>query len=174
MKGLILCAGKGKRLRPLTWFTPKPMIRVGGKPVLEHLVDHLNRFGVRDIVVNLHYQPLKIMKHFGVRLKYTYEPILLGEELTVGSLKDWIAGEFLVVVNGDTLTNLNITRMFRLGGGRNVRFVDKGIYAGVKILGPNYYYGDRTMLDYYDTDAYWMDIGTFEGLKKARELFKNK
>ena len=68
MKGLILSAGLGTRLGPLTKDTPKPMIKVAGYPVLEHLVFHLHRYGITKIIVNLHYKPEKIMDYFGERL----------------------------------------------------------------------------------------------------------
>ncbi|WP_120500657.1 sugar phosphate nucleotidyltransferase [Roseovarius sp. EL26] len=61
---VILCAGKGTRMAPLSWDTPKPMLDVFGKPVLEHLITHLERFGVRDIYLNPGHLGGQIIAHF--------------------------------------------------------------------------------------------------------------
>ena|SRR3990167_103052 len=174
MKGIILTAGLGTRLWPLTKSKPKPMIEVGGKPVLEHLVDHLNHFGIYEIIVNLHYLPEVIMKHFGERLLYSYEPKLLGEEGTIISLSRWIENDFCVVMNGDTLTNLNINEMFRLSQGKNVKWMDKEVYAGTRIITPLYLLGNRDSSLYQNKNYYWFDIGTPSGLAKAREYYEKK
>lgn len=172
MKAIILCAGEGKRLRPLTWFTPKPMLKVADKPVLEHLVNYLYFYGVNDIAVNLHHLPDKIYKHFGTRLMYSYEKSLLGEEGTIRSMQAWRNNEFTVVINGDTLTNLDLRQMIRYSDGRNVRFMDNGVYAGVRLIRPDYYEGQSEIQ--FRGSYPWYDIGTFEGLKKARKEFKLK
>src|SRR3990167_10473150 len=111
MNAIILSAGYGVRLWPLTQRIPKVMIEVGGRPVLEHQVFYLHKYGVFNIVVNLHHLPLKVMEYFGSNLLYTYEPTLFGEEMTVDYLAQqfpFIRNEYLVVLNGDTLTNLNL------------------------------------------------------------------
>jgi hypothetical protein len=171
MKALILCAGHGKRLRPLTYFKPKCMVKVDGKPVLEHLADHLNSFGITEIMVNLHHLPLSIMKYFGNRFTYTYESELLGEEGTIDSVRSWFKNEYLVVMNGDTLTNLDIDKMFKFCFGINSRYVDKGVYAGTRIIVPNYNTSQKEW-NYSDPDAHWYDIGTFKGLCIAKKKYE--
>lgn len=52
-KGMILAAGQGTRVRPLTKQVPKPMVPILGKPVMEYLIEHMSRFGIRDIMVNV-------------------------------------------------------------------------------------------------------------------------
>jgi NDP-sugar pyrophosphorylase family protein len=174
MNALILSAGYGTRLWPITQRIPKPMIPVTGKPVLEHLADHLDSFGIKTIIANLHYRAEKIMEHFGTRLLYTYEPELLGEKGTIETLAQnfpFIRDEYLVVMNGDTLTNVNINKMLMLSKGRSIRFMDKDVYAGTQILSPDYFLGDKSFVNYYDFDAFWLDIGTLEGLRKAEALY---
>src|SRR5206468_1990472 len=84
MKALILAAGEGTRLRPLTLHRPKPMLPVGGHPILEHLVAHLRRYRVTDIAINLHYKPDVVLEYFGdgrdfgVSITYSFEEQLLG------------------------------------------------------------------------------------------------
>ncbi len=79
MKAMILAAGKGTRVRPLTYDLPKPMIPILGKPVLEYLVEYLARHGVREIMINVSYLHEKIEQYFGdgrrfgVQIGYSFE-----------------------------------------------------------------------------------------------------
>lgn len=171
MKALVLCAGYGTRLGKITESVCKPMVRVGGKPCLEHIVRNLNRGGVHDIVVNTHYRPLDIMDYFQDRLLYTYEKELFGEDETIRRMYRLVKNEYLLVANGDTITNLDVNGMFQLSGGKSIRFMDGGVYAGTKILSPDWFLGDNSFIDYM-SDAYWFDIGTPDGLKKARRQFE--
>lgn len=172
MKTLILCAGLGTRLKPLTNDIPKPMIKVAGKPVLEHLVDHLNEFGITEIIVNLHYKPEKIYKYFGTRLLYFYEPKLLGCMRTIDALRQWMTKDY-IVMNGDTLTDVDICQMYqfhKFTKARETAFIDDGICAGTWIY--SRFLPGR--IAYYEAGSYWQDIGTPEGLKKAREHYERK
>ena len=148
------------------------MIEVGGYPVLEHLVFHLSKFGVTQIMVNLHYKPEVIMNYFGTRLLYSYEPTLLGEEGTIQSLKHWLFTDYTIVMNGDTLTNIDINQMFRWSQGKNIKSMDGDVYTGTKILSPRYFFGEKEFTKYYDPDMYWKDIGSPETLKEAREHYE--
>ncbi len=81
-KGMILAAGQGTRVRPLTKDLPKPMVPILGKPVMEYLIEHMARHGVREIMVNVAYHHRKIEHYFGdgsrwgVEIGYSYEGIL--------------------------------------------------------------------------------------------------
>jgi choline kinase len=172
MKAIILAGGLGTRLKPLTDKTPKPMIKIAGRPILEHIANHLNMFGIHEIIVNTHYLPEKIMNYFGTRFLYTYEPKLLGEEGTIYSVSHWIEKDFCVVVNGDTLTNLNINEMFNMSGGRNIKYMDKDVYAGTRIIEPFYWRTHNPSISYQTANAYWVDMGTKSGLKRAREIYE--
>jgi mannose-1-phosphate guanylyltransferase/phosphomannomutase len=113
VKALILAAGEGTRLRPLTLDRPKPMVPVGGKPVLEHLITWLRDYGVRDIAINLHHCPEVIPRYFGdgsswgIRLAYSYERTILGSAGAIKELESFLTETFLVVY-GDVLTDLNL------------------------------------------------------------------
>ena len=84
MRAMIMAAGVGSRLKPLTDLIPKPMVPIGNRPVMEHLVRHLARYGYREQIANLWYLPQKIRGHFesggsfGVRLEYSPEQKLQG------------------------------------------------------------------------------------------------
>ena len=64
MKAVILAGGEGTRLRPLTSNQPKPMLPIGGRPLMELLIDQLRRAGIRRVNVTTHYKPEKIIEHF--------------------------------------------------------------------------------------------------------------
>lgn len=118
-KAVILVGGKGTRLRPLTYKTPKCMLEINGKTVTEHLFDLCKKYGIRDVILSVGYLKEKIKdfyedgSKFGVNITYVEEDKPLG---TAGPLK--LAKEHLkrsfIVTNGDELKNINIPSMFRL------------------------------------------------------------
>jgi NDP-sugar pyrophosphorylase family protein len=101
VKAIILAAGKGERLKSITKSVPKPMIEINGRPVLEHNIEWLKSYGLKDIYINLHHLPHIIQNYFGngskfgVKITYSYEPNLLG---TAGAVRK-IADEYWNTVN---------------------------------------------------------------------------
>jgi len=118
MQALILAGGKGTRLRPLTVYTPKPIVPICNRPFLLYQIDTLRRAGVTDITLSLSYQPEKIEhqlsdgSEFGVKLKYMVEPQPMG---TAGAYKfaEDLIREPTVVFNGDILTDLDLKTVIR-------------------------------------------------------------
>lgn len=116
MKAMILAAGQGTRLRPLTNEVPKPMLRVGGRPLVGYLVELLRSHGVEEIAVNLHHKPDVIRRYLGdgsrldVRITYSHEEQLLG---SAGALKklEWFFTEPFFVLYGDVLTDVDLTEL---------------------------------------------------------------
>lgn len=119
MKAMILAAGLGTRLRPLTEEISKPMVPIVNKPVMEHIVELLAKYGIREIIANLHYHPKVIQNHFrdgsrwGVSLTYSLEEELLGTAGGVRKVKDFFGGETFLIVSGDTLTDINLARLLK-------------------------------------------------------------
>jgi NDP-sugar pyrophosphorylase family protein len=113
MHAVILAAGEGRRLRPLTEHAPKPMLEVAGKPLLEYNVRLLARYGITDLIINTHYCPESIEKYFGdgrafgVKIVYSHEPELLGTAGALGPLRKRLTGAFMVLY-GDNLTTCNL------------------------------------------------------------------
>ncbi|MGI6161379.1 MAG: sugar phosphate nucleotidyltransferase [Christensenellales bacterium] len=108
MKAIIMAGGEGRRLRPMTFNLPKPMVPVMGRPVMEHAVNLLKRHGIRDIAATLAFKPDIIKAHFANELVYFIEEEPLG---TAGSIKNcapFIDGTF-VVISGDALTDFDIS-----------------------------------------------------------------
>lgn len=113
MKAMILAAGQGTRLKPLTNTLPKPMVPVAGRPILEHIVCQIRDAGITDLLINLHYLPETIQKHFGdgskfgVRIAYSVEPELLGTAGAVKKLQTHFTETFLVYY-GDNYVEIDL------------------------------------------------------------------
>ena len=112
-KAVLLAAGKGSRLRPLTDAIPKVMVPISGKPLLEHHVEHLAIAGIKEIIINLHYLPDRITSHFGdgkkwgVRIRYSFEPEILGTAGAVKKLEAELRGCPFLVVYGDNYLEMD-------------------------------------------------------------------
>ncbi len=112
---MVMAGGFGTRLLPLTQGTPKPMLPVGGRPVLEHIVDQLRASGIRQVSVATHYRPEAISEHFGdgsrfgVEISYVHENEPLGTAGALGLLEE--SDEPLLVMNGDILTRIDLRAM---------------------------------------------------------------
>ena len=131
MKAVILSAGFGTRMKPLTEHTPKCLLPILGRPLIENIIQYLKQFGVKEIAVNTHHLGEKIFDHFklgatrpkserqipstisfswyGVNIHLVYEPKILGTGGAIRNLKTFLEDEeFFIVQNGDTLTNLDL------------------------------------------------------------------
>jgi len=118
MRAMVLSAGYGTRLGDVTRETPKPMLRLEGRPLLEYIICHLARHSFNQIAVNLHYMPDGIRDYFGdgsrlgVELVYSYEPELLGTAGGVKKMEGFLrAGEAFIIHYGDVLTDQDFTAM---------------------------------------------------------------
>jgi len=115
VKAMIMAAGLGTRLYPLTGRTAKPMVPILNRPVMEHMIHLLVRHGITEVAANLHYHPDKIRRYFGdgeqfgVGLRYNLEEELLGTAGGVGEFREFFAGGTFVVVSGDGLTDVDLT-----------------------------------------------------------------
>ncbi|MEA2494047.1 MAG: mannose-phosphate guanylyltransferase, partial [Thermoleophilaceae bacterium] len=89
MKAMVLAAGLGTRLRPLTFEIPKPMVPVLDRPVMAHIVDLCRRQGFDELIANLHYFPDTIRGYFGDGIEYRYEEELLGTAGGVRNVRDF-------------------------------------------------------------------------------------
>lgn len=112
---VVMAGGLGTRLRPLTEKLPKPMLPVGDRPVMEHVLEQLHKVGISQVSITTHYKPEAIMEHFGdgqrfgVEISYVNEKEPLGTAGALGLLKP-PQGPVLVI-NGDVLTQVNFRSM---------------------------------------------------------------
>lgn len=119
MKAIILAGGKGTRLRPLTDIIPKPLLPIKGRPIIEHAICNLKKYGITDIILSIGYKADQIMEYFGngndlgVNLSYCVEKKLLG---TGGAVKLAAKGihETFIMLNGDNLCDVNYDDLLKV------------------------------------------------------------
>jgi NDP-sugar pyrophosphorylase family protein len=116
-KAFILAGGKGTRLRPITYEIPKPMVPIQGRPLLEHTIEFLKKYEIRDIILSIGFLGDKIREHFGngskfgVKISYVDETEPTG---TAGPLRlaaPFLEGHHFLMINGDNLFNLDLNNM---------------------------------------------------------------
>lgn len=117
MKAMILAAGLGKRMRPLTNHTPKPLLPVAGKPLIQYHIERLRRAGVTELLVNLAYLGEKIREFLGdgrllgVTVSYSAEPFPLETGGAIAAALPWLGEEPFILVNGDVWTDYPFERL---------------------------------------------------------------
>lgn len=120
MKALVLAAGKGERLRPLTETVPKPMLELGGRPLIHYPLMMLKRAGISRIAINVHHLAQHIQtglgdgRALGVEITYAPEAVLLGTGGPLRGLRDFFGSEPFVVANADTIMDLDLPAMIEL------------------------------------------------------------
>lgn len=116
---MILAAGVGSRLDPLTRNVPKPMVPILNRPVIEHIVDKLKKHGFTEIMVNLHYLGDVIKAHlgdgkkFGVQIKYAQEDRLWGDAGSVKRAEEFLRDGTFLVVGGDDISDIDLSRLLK-------------------------------------------------------------
>jgi NDP-sugar pyrophosphorylase family protein len=114
MKAMILAAGYGERLWPLTADRGKPALPVLGKPLVGYVAEHLANNGVSEAVVNLHHAPQSVRValgdggQFGLHLEYVYEPVILGTSGGLDNAREHFQDETFIVVNGKIITDIDL------------------------------------------------------------------
>jgi len=112
LAALIMAGGRGERLRPLTEVTPKPMLKVGDKPIIEHNIDRLITYGIKEIFISVKYLKDQIIDYFGngdakgIHIQYIEETEPLGTIGALGLIHS-IGHEDILVMNSDLLTNID-------------------------------------------------------------------
>lgn len=110
---IYMAGGRGSRLKPITNKTPKPMIKIQGRPILEHLINNAKKQGFMNILISTHYLQSKIKNHFkdgkklNLNIKYLYEKKPLGTAGALSKIKIKDISETFVVSNSDILSNIN-------------------------------------------------------------------
>lgn len=146
-RAMVMAAGAGTRLRPLTFAVPKPMVPVANRPVIEYTLENLRRHGIRDVVLNLHSHPGLIRDHlkdgsaWGLKIQYSVEPELLGTAGGVKKMESFLKGGTFLVMSGDGLTDVNLTELLDFHRSRR-----SAATMGLKPLDTRFDYG-ITMTD---------------------------
>lgn len=115
---VLMVGGLGTRLRPLTNDTPKPLLKVGNKPILETIIESFSRYGFEDFILSINYKSEMFEKYFGdgsslgVNITYIHETKRLGTAGALSLMKDKLQQDFFVM-NGDLLTNINFDYLLK-------------------------------------------------------------
>ncbi len=147
-RAMVLAAGKGTRLAPLTDTLPKPLMAVAGRPLLVHILEFLRAGGIEDVVVNLHHLGHRIEetigdgRQFGLHVQYSREKQIRDTGGGIKHAQPLLAGEPFVVVNGDSLLELRLAELIafhRAHGGVATLALradpDVGRYGAVEVDG---------------------------------------
>lgn len=114
---VVMAGGRGERLRPLTDKTPKPLLKIGEKPILEHNLDRLRLFGIDDFWITINYLGEQIEEYFGegldknIYIQYVHEKEPLGTIGSVAKIKNF-SHDYILVINSDLLTNIDYEHFF--------------------------------------------------------------
>jgi NDP-sugar pyrophosphorylase family protein len=160
MKALVLAAGMGERLRPLTDATPKPMLELGGRPLVHYPLAMLKRAGITDVAINLHHLGTLIQdglgdgSALGLRITYAPEPVLLGTGGPLNGLRNYLGDKekMFVIANSDTILDLDLRAMLAFHR-------DRGALATIALYRP-------ANLDYYSR----LEIDADKKLRRMRLL----
>ncbi|GJM07321.1 MAG: alcohol dehydrogenase [marine bacterium B5-7] len=139
---VLMAGGLGSRLKPLTNDCPKPLLKVGGKPILENIIDGFSEFGFKNFIVSLNYKAEMIRQYFGAGEKYNVDIQYLEENKRLGtagalSLLQEKPGKPIIVMNADLLTKVNYRQLLNYHKSHNniatmcVREYDVSIPYGV-------------------------------------------
>ena len=136
MKAMVLAAGQGTRLRPITDRMPKALVPVAGRPMIEYALLLLRHYGIRDIVINLHHFGQQIENYLGdgaklgVNIKYSQEPELLDTGGGLLKAKAFLQDDTFIVINTDALIDVNLAELIDFHRSKNAG--DAGAAAGRK------------------------------------------
>jgi NDP-sugar pyrophosphorylase family protein len=115
MRAIVLSAGYGTRLWPLTEDRTKPAIPILGKPLVGYVAEYLAGYGIDEIIVNLHHRPESVRRslgdgsQFGVKLHYVEEPVILGTSGALDNTREFFERETFVAVNGKIITDIDLS-----------------------------------------------------------------
>ena len=118
MKAIILAGGRGKRLRPITDYVPKPLVPIKNIPIIEWQIKYLKKFGITDVIICTGYKQELIenyldMKKLGIKIKFSIEKTPLGTGGAIKKAGKFIKDKSFVVINGDTITNIDLKKLIK-------------------------------------------------------------
>ncbi len=117
MKAIILAGGRGKRLRPITDYVPKPLVPLNNVPILEWQIRYLKKFGINEIIICTGYKTeiienyLAMKKNIGIKIKFSKEKTPLGTGGAIKQAAKSINDKSFFVLNGDIITNIDLNKL---------------------------------------------------------------
>lgn len=118
MKAIILAGGRGKRLRPITDYIPKPLVPIKNIPIIEWQLKYLKKFGVDEVIICTGYKQEMVenylnVKKLGIKIKYSIEKTPLGTGGAIKKAGKMIKEKSFFVINGDTITNIDLKKLLK-------------------------------------------------------------
>lgn len=187
MKTFILAGGEGTRLRPYTYSAPKPMLMLGGKPILQYVIENLRRGGLKDIVLTVGYRHEQVSSYFGdggklkVKISYSVEKEKMNTAGSILPLRSMVEGTFVVVM-GDHLTNIDMAEMVKehrksksiatiaLFRAKNPLEFGVAKVEGGRVVG----FQEKPMLEHdYNTAIYVFEPEIFDFIKPREDFSKD-
>ena len=116
MKAIILAGGRGKRLRPITDYVPKPLVPIKNIPIIEWQLKYLKKFGINEVIICTGYKQDMIenyldSKKIGIKIHYSIEKTPLGTGGAIKKAAKMIKDKSFFVINGDTITNIDLKKL---------------------------------------------------------------
>ena len=119
MKAIILAGGRGKRLRPITDYVPKPLVPLNNVPIIEWQIKYLKKFGIDEVIICTGYKSesiqhfLSMKNNFGIKINFSIEKNPLGTGGAIKQAGKLIKDKSFFVINGDTITNINLKKLLK-------------------------------------------------------------
>lgn len=119
MKAMILAGGRGKRLRPITDYVPKPLVPIKNIPIIEWQLKYLKKFGIDEVIICTGYKQEMIenyldIKKIGIKIRYSIEKSPLGTGGAIKKAAKTIKDNSFFVINGDTITNIDLKKLSKI------------------------------------------------------------
>jgi len=116
LKAIILAGGRGKRLRPITDYVPKPLVSIKNIPIIEWQIKYLKKYGITEVIICTGYKTKMIenylsIKNMGVKIKFSIEKSPLGTGGAIKKAGKMINEKSFFVINGDTITNIDLRKL---------------------------------------------------------------
>ena len=116
MKAIILAGGRGKRLKPITDYVPKPLVPIKNIPIIEWQIKYLKKFGIKEVIICTGYKTKMIqnylnVKNMGIKITFSIEKTPLGTGGAIKKAGKMIDEESFFVINGDTITNIDLKKL---------------------------------------------------------------
>ncbi|MCI0503275.1 nucleotidyltransferase family protein [Candidatus Micrarchaeota archaeon] len=187
MRVFVLAGGEGTRLRPYTYSAPKPMLMLGGKPILQYVLENLKRAGLKDIVLTVGYKHEAITSHFGdgsrfgMKIEYSVEKEKLNTAGSIARYRGKVKETFAVVM-GDHLTDIDMADMHKShkksGAIATIALyhaktpLEYGVakVEGGKVVG----FAEKPLLEHdYNTAIYFFEPEIFDYIREKEDFSKD-
>lgn len=187
MNAIILCGGEGTRMRPITYNIPKPMVKIGERPILEYTIMHLRNCGIKNVYLTVGYLKNKIIEYFGdgsrfgISINYVKEEEKQNTAGSIIPLKNKIQEDFVVMM-GDQITNIDLKKMVhehKENKGMGTIALKRKIYKieyGVAELDGNRIIGFEEkpeIVKYINTGIYVFKPDVFKYIKEKEDFAKD-